>query len=323
MIFFDQIEDFWTQLNDNFFEHIVTPLLSYFHALAYQEMAFDVTNAVLLGVVELLILVLFIRPLENLNPVEHWQNRKGTGVDILYTFLHRLGLIPAFLFLIIWPLSNQLDAFLRLHHLSPPPLDTYIPGLDQSPVITWLVYLILLDGVAYLVHRGLHRWNWAWALHSLHHSQQKMSLWTDDRTHILEDFINLSIPAMVSLFIGIPPSQFLVLMMCTRLLQNLAHANFQTDFGILGRWILVSPHFHRVHHGIEQGSQGQGHSCNYAILFSFWDRLFRTSSYPNHTPATGINDQLTGTDYGQSFWRQQWLGISRLLQAIGPKIEPH
>jgi hypothetical protein len=37
-----------------------------------------------------------------------------------------------------------------------------------------------------------------------------------------------------------------------------------------------------------------------------------TASAVREFPATGIRDQLHGRDYGDGFWRQQWLGLKRL-----------
>ena len=31
---------------------------------------------------------------------------------------------------------------------------------------------------------------------------------------------------------------------------------------------------------------------------------------------TGIRDQLDGRDYGLGFWRQQWLGLLRMKNAL-------
>ena len=41
-----------------------------------------------------------LRPLEARFPAETWTDRRGTGVDVIYTLLHRLGLLPLALFLV-------------------------------------------------------------------------------------------------------------------------------------------------------------------------------------------------------------------------------
>jgi hypothetical protein len=53
---------------------------------------------------------------------------------------------------------------------------------------------------------------------------------------------------------------------------------------------------------------------NFGVLLPWWDSLFGTANYEKRFDATGVRDQVEqGRDYGRGFWRQQWLGIQRLL----------
>jgi sterol desaturase/sphingolipid hydroxylase (fatty acid hydroxylase superfamily) len=106
---------------------------------------------------------------------------------------------------------------------------------------------------------------------------------------------------------------------CTQLLESLSHANVRMDFGpVLGR-VLVSPRFHRLHHAIGVGHESKGPGSlggvNFAVLFPVWDLLFRTADLRSPLQPTGLRDQLSGRDYGQGFWAQQWLGLKRLVGA--------
>lgn len=47
--------------------------------------------------------------------------------------------------------------------------------------------------------------------------------------------------------------------------------------------------------------------------------LFRTADFKQRFDATGVRDQLPeegAHDYGQGFWRQQWLGLTRLFSSF-------
>jgi sterol desaturase/sphingolipid hydroxylase (fatty acid hydroxylase superfamily) len=95
------------------------------------------------------------------------------------------------------------------------------------------------------------------------------------------------------------------------------HANLPWSYGPLG-YVLVSPLFHRLHHAIGYGHEGRRHGCNFAVLFPLWDMLFGTADYRRAIEPTGIRDQLPppqgeGHDYGEGFWRQQWLGLRRMI----------
>jgi sterol desaturase/sphingolipid hydroxylase (fatty acid hydroxylase superfamily) len=55
---------------------------------------------------------------------------------------------------------------------------------------------------------------------------------------------------------------------------------------------------------------------NFGVLLPWWDVLFGTANFEQRYDPTGVRDQVErGRDYGQGFWRQQWLGLMRLLHA--------
>ncbi|HQT80617.1 MAG: hypothetical protein B7Z60_05285 [Ferrovum sp. 37-45-19] len=305
-----------TPLQAFIFEHWIEPLLAWLGLQAYVENAYDALYLVLLGIIEISLLVLVFRPLEALRPVEKWTDRRALSLDVLYTLLHRLGFIPLALFFLLWPITYSLDRTLRIHGFIPLSLEDLWPVLSRHLWLSFMAYLIMLDFIGYWIHRLQHRLEWWWALHGLHHSQRQMSYWTDDRNHLLDDLLTAAIFSLFGLFMGVPPSQLVIPMMLTRLVQSFAHSNVNIRFGSLGERLLVSPYFHRVHHGIGQGSESGDKSCNFAVLFPVWDILFGTAKFNEPLSATGIEDQLQGRSYGEGFWSQQWLGLIRLTRAL-------
>jgi sterol desaturase/sphingolipid hydroxylase (fatty acid hydroxylase superfamily) len=94
-------------------------------------------------------------------------------------------------------------------------------------------------------------------------------------------------------------------------LQSLQHANVRLRWPGVFERLLVSPSFHRLHHAMGIGHEGPARGVNFAVLFPVWDVLFRTADWrPGFVP-TGIQDQLTGRDYGRGFWAQQWRACAR------------
>lgn len=270
----DLFSQVFAQAQDLVFENTVEPVLHVLGCDDWLEIAFDGVEFFLFGVLEVLILYLILRPLEALRPAERWSSREGVGTDVVYTLLHRLGLVPLLFFIVIQPVADSIDTVMRLNGFIPFTLERLFPVLSNQPTATFLAYLIILDCAAYWQHRLQHRLEWWWALHALHHSQQRMSLWTDDRNHLIDDLLGALWFACIALLIGVPPSQFLLLAFLTRFLQSLAHANIQLSFGYWGDRLLVSPHFHRVHHGIDVGHEGAQQGCNFAVLFPVWDIVF-------------------------------------------------
>jgi len=146
----------------------------------------------------------------------------------------------------------------------------------------------------------------------VHHSQRQMTMWSDSRNHLIDDLIRDALLAGVAIAIGVPPAQFVLLVVVARLLQNLQHANLRLRFGRLGERMLVSPSFHRRHHAIGVGHEGAAHGCNFGVLFPWWDMLAGTADFTPGVEPTGIRDQLDGRDYGRGFWSQQWRALLRL-----------
>lgn len=300
------------------FMTIVEPILFKLDGAGIMEQAYDGTEFFLLGLLQIALLYAVLRPLEALWPAERWADRRGVFVDVLYTYLHRLGLFSLALFFVLDPAIDQLAGFLRLEGISNFNLDDVWPGVTSIPIVAFFLYLVVLDFANYWVHRGQHRFEWWWGLHSLHHSQRQMSLWADDRNHLVDDLLRDAIFALIAVLIGVQPGQFVLLLLATRAIETLQHANLRLSFGRLGERALVSPRFHRRHHAIGDGHEGADRGCNFAVLLPIWDVLFGTANFAPGYPATGIRDQLAtdgrpGVDYGQGFWSQQWLGLRRMV----------
>ncbi|MGL4576006.1 MAG: sterol desaturase family protein [Burkholderiaceae bacterium] len=306
------ITDDFAALQAWLFEAVVAPLMHALGLAEFIEDGFDATEWFLLGVVEVTLLYLILRPLEKLRPAEPDGPAAAKRPDVFYTLLHRLGGFSLLLFFLLTPLADAIEAQLRMADIPRFSLDTVVPWLGQHAVIQFFVYLVILDFADYWMHRGQHQISRWWALHALHHSQRHMTLWSDNRNHLLDDLIRDSLLVLLSLFIGVEPGQFLLLVMASRIMQSLSHANVRMNFGP-AKYLLVSPQFHRRHHAIGFGHEGSKGGCNFAVLFPVWDILFSTADFADTYPATGIRDQLAGRDYGKSVIAQQWLGVKRMF----------
>jgi sterol desaturase/sphingolipid hydroxylase (fatty acid hydroxylase superfamily) len=306
------IADGFAALQGWLFQTVILPALYALGLMDLAEPAFDATEYVLFGVVQIVLVYALLRPLEAWRPAERWSDRREVRTDVLYTFLNRLGIVPIAIYAMLTPLVDGFDAQLRVLGYIPPNLEDLIPALALSPLAAFCVYLLVLDFADYWRHRLQHRLGVWWALHSLHHSQRQMTFWNDDRNHLLDELIAGLWFAAVAFLIGVPPEQFVAAVMLTRFVESLSHVNARLDFGAVGSRILVSPRFHRTHHAIGVGHEGAHRGCNFATLFPLWDILFGTANFSYRGVATGVSDQLQGRDYGRGFFAQQWLGLKRL-----------
>jgi len=303
------------------FETAIQPLVFQLGLGAYVEDAFEGTEWLLIGLLELVLLFLVLRPLEALIPAQRISDPRARWNDFIYTVLHRIGVFSVLIFFTLDPLLDSLAGALRFDGFHPFNLEALWPGI--SPPGAFFVYFVVLDFCDYWYHRASHHFNWWWGLHSLHHSQQNMNLWSDDRNHLLDDLLRDIYMGVIALGIGVEPAQYVLLVSVSRILQSLQHANVRLHFGWLGERLLVSPRYHRMHHAIGVGHEnrdGKLGGCNFAVLLPVWDMVFRTANFTPQFVATGIRDQLSGRDYGRGFWSQHWLGLKRMIEYARKEI---
>ena len=282
------------------------------------EDAYEATGWLLVGLLQLLVLMAVIGPLQRWRPVEAVTDRAAVRTDVLYTLIHRLGLFRLALFFTLTPWLDDLFGVLRVAGLGTWHLDDLWPGVTDQALVSLLLYLLVFDFIDYWVHRAQHRFEWWWKLHSLHHSQRQLTMWSDNRNHLLDDLIRDIIVVVVAQLIGIAPGQFVAIVAFTQLSESLQHANVRLWFGRWGERLWISPRFHRLHHSVGLGHESNGKGTlggsNFGVLLPWWDMLFGTANFEQRYDPTGVRDQVEqGRDYGRGFWSQQWRGVERLL----------
>jgi sterol desaturase/sphingolipid hydroxylase (fatty acid hydroxylase superfamily) len=316
--FFDLLTDTFAFLQLVLFENVVQPIAFHLGAGNLLEIAYEGTGWLLVGVIQIVVMLLVIAPLEKWRPVEPVMSPGAVKVDVIYTLIHRLGLFKLLMFFTFENLIETGFGELRVHGFPTFNLDAIWPGVTDTAVVSFVIYLVVFDAVNYFIHRGQHQFNAWWALHALHHSQRQMTMWTDNRNHLLDDIATALVLSVVAKLIGVGPGQFVALVAISQLTENFQHANFKCSFGWLGDRLWVSPRFHRLHHGVGIGHESAGRQTlgghNFGVLFPWWDMLFGTANFSNRYESTGVRDQVeNGRDYGQGFWAQQKLGLARLF----------
>jgi sterol desaturase/sphingolipid hydroxylase (fatty acid hydroxylase superfamily) len=314
---FDALAAAFATAQQELFEAVVQPAMFALGLANLLEDGFAATGWLLVGLLQLVVLVAVIGPLQRWRPVEVVTDRATVRVDILYTAIHRLGLFRLVLFFSVTPWFDALFGALRVAGWETFHLDAVWPGVTDQPVPSLVIYLLAIDLCNYWMHRGQHQFEWWWRLHSLHHSQRQMTMWSDNRNHLLDDLLRDCVMVFVAQLIGIAPGQFVAIVAFTQLSENFQHANLKLWFGRVGERLWVSPRFHRLHHSIGTGHESAGRQtlggANFGVLLPWWDMLFGTANFEQRFDPTGVRDQVEqARDYGRGFWSQQWQGIKRL-----------
>ncbi len=310
----DTLTDLFALAQQGLFEAVVQPLALLAGQANLLEKAYEGTGWLLVGLVQIAVMLLLIGPMQRLWPAEPLHDRAAVRTDVLYTLIHRLGLFKLLMFFSFDALFEQGLGHLRALGLPTWHLDAWWPGVTDQAWVSFVLYLVLFDLVNYWIHRAQHQSPRWWALHALHHSQRQMTMWSDNRNHLLDDLIRDSLLVLLAHAIGVAPGQFVAIVAITQLSESLQHANLRVWFGPVGERLWISPRFHRLHHAIGLGHEGRRQGHNFGVLLPWWDMLFGTANFERRWDATGVRDQVEkGRDYGRGFWSQQWLGLKRML----------
>ena len=293
-------------------EHAILPALYALDGMQWEDIAYGWALFAVYGVAQVAVTYAICLPLERWRPVERWPDRRAVTVDVLYTLIARVGLLPLVTFVLFYQLQVALTGWMADHGWVAPTLERLFPFLLGRQALTFFLYVVILDFCDYWRHRLSHVFNWWYSLHALHHAQRQMTFWSDDRNHLLDDVIAFAWFTAIGLLIGIPPLQFPLLVLLLRLLESVSHANARVSFGWLGERLLVSPRFHRAHHGVTAAGMD---SVNYGAILPWWDMLFGTADFSRSFVATGdpTAEEVMATG---GYMSQQWAGLRRLFAEL-------
>jgi sterol desaturase/sphingolipid hydroxylase (fatty acid hydroxylase superfamily) len=308
--------ELWIGVQNWIFETLVSPLLFEFGLMAWFEPAFNAIEFVMLGMVQIAVIALVMRFVERRLSKDSNTDKRLIGVDRIYTALNKLGVVPLIVFVVAYPLTQAIEQQVRVWGVAPPRVEHLVPWLYEHPLASFLIYFALYDFAAYWLHRAQHRFSWWWALHSLHHSQREVTVWTDDRNHIVDDFLMTLMLVIFSQLVGVQPDDYVLILMVGRLIESWSHANVDVGFG----WFIVGPRFHRLHHALASAEERHIHDHNFAPVLPLWDILFGTAIYDSKVRPTGVDDARIDADNGRGWLGQQIVVFGRFVKALLPRF---
>ena len=314
------ISDAYARVQEFIFSEIVSPILYQFNLIAWAEDAYDGIDWFLFGCMQILLIFLILRTWERVAPAEPQEHfAKSSKADVIYTLFHRLGIFHGLIFIALSGFFFEIDAVLHDFRFGRLNVESWYPPITAIPLVSFFIYFVMLDFVEYLYHRASHTFHWWWQLHALHHSQTVMTAWSDDRNHVLDDIMHAVVFAFFALLFGVSPSQFIVLVVLSQLIQSWQHANIKVNLGPL-QYVIVSPMFHRLHHAVGYGYESQGKpgvlgGCNFGVLFPWWDMLLGTAIFSQEAYPTGVKN----LSVSHNVFHQQWQCFKHAVRALKAK----
>jgi len=140
--------------------------------------------------------------------------------------------------------------------------------------VEFLLAFLLFDLWMYLWHWGVHQFPFFWRFHRMHHNDLEMDVTTALRFHPGEIiFSSIARLVILSLF-GLELIHLVVYEICLQPIILFHHSNVALPEKVdrVLRAVIVTPNMHRVHHS----EIPQETNSNYASIFSFWDRIFKS-----------------------------------------------
>lgn len=162
--------------------------------------------------------------------------------------------------------------------------------IDMSQYAGWiqlLVFFLVTDFIQWFTHVLLHRFEWLWRFHKVHHSVEQMGFAAHLRYHWMENVFYTPMKYIAVLLIGgFSPEYAFAVYYIAIAIGHLNHANLNLSYGPL-KYVLNNPKMHIWHHAHDL-PESHPHGMNFGISLSVWDYIFRT----NYIPSSGRDIEL-------------------------------
>lgn len=154
--------------------------------------------------------------------------------------------------------------------------------------LQFILFIIVDTFYYYWMHRLLHEVDFLWSMHKFHHASDEFYIVGAHRRNPLSDAFAFATLAPISVAFGQPAGSFLEYVLIYTMLYDLQlhllHSRLKWDFGWFGKYVILSPLHHRVHHSVNPEHYGG----NYGDFLSLWDQLFRTYKDPVDVEKIGL-----------------------------------
>jgi sterol desaturase/sphingolipid hydroxylase (fatty acid hydroxylase superfamily) len=168
------------------------------------------------------------------------------------------------------------------------------PSIDDHGWGYWAVsialMLVLHDAYFYWTHRFMHLPGVFRRVHRVHHLSFNPSPWAAFSFHPLEAVIEAGVVLVIAVIIPFHPSAMFVFLLIMTLMNALGHLGYELYPGgftrhRVGQWLTTSVHHNMHHHYVHR---------NYALYFTWWDRLMGTLDNAYHTAHDAVTPRRAG-----------------------------
>lgn len=224
-------------------------------------------------------------------------------IDAFYMFFN-FFIFNLIIFVAFRNLTSQVFSDLLGGNLS----DLAIINIQNYPEwVQLLIFFVATDFVQWFTHVLLHRFDFLWRFHKVHHSVEEMGFAAHLRYHWMENVFYTPMKyIMVMLIGGFHPEQAFIVYYVAIAIGHLNHANIDLNYGLF-KYVFNNPKMHIWHHAYEL-PKSRSHGVNFGISLSVWDYIFRT----NYIPFSGRDIRLGFEkieQFPKTFMKQLYTGF--------------
>ncbi|SHI90986.1 Sterol desaturase/sphingolipid hydroxylase, fatty acid hydroxylase superfamily [Pseudozobellia thermophila] len=184
--------------------------------------------------------------------------------------------------------------------------------VDLTSLPSWaqlLIFFLVLDFVQWFTHVLLHRYEFLWQFHKIHHSVKEMGFAAHMRYHWMENVLYKPLKTFgVMILGGFEPEQAYIVHFSAIAIGHLNHANIKITWGPL-KYLLNNSVMHLYHHAYAL-PENHRYGVNFGISLSLWDYLFKTDFIPEDSGKVPLG--FEGDDeVPKHFWGQLLYGFRK------------
>jgi len=179
-----------------------------------------------------------------------------------------------------------------------------------STLLQLLIFFVLLDFVQWFTHVLLHKYEFLWKFHKVHHSVKEMGFAAHLRYHWMENIFYKPLKTIVVMLLGgFEPEQAFIVHFIAIAIGHLNHANIKVSWGVL-RYVFNNPIMHLYHHA-KVLPEDLKNGVNFGISLSIWDYIFKTNYIPENSGAIALGWE-GDENFPKSFFEQLIVGFREI-----------
>ena len=226
--------------------------------------------------------------------------RKDFWLDAFYMFFNFFLLNLIVLIALSNSAAQIFNDFLGVFNLSIANFQLF--DINQFPFWARIfVFFIVIDFVQWFTHTLLHKYEFLWNFHKVHHSVKEMGFAAHLRYHWMEPILYNSMKYIpLAIMGGFTAQDIAFVHFFNIIIGHINHANINLDYGVF-KYVLNNPKMHIWHHAKELPSKRK-QGVNFGITLSIWDYIFKTNYIPHNGRDIELgfeNDELFPADFLQ------------------------